>query len=416
MNTPDMNTRDAAELRHAVVRLALQFTTLIVVLLALMGVLLYSIVAAGTAEALDESLVNATRVDSPHDAPPGVYVAVYREGELSVSPAMPAGLPDVDAMNRVAGSQTDEQTGFSAGGRDYEVLTTIHDDRVVQAAVDTHEGSESLDRLIWAIVVAVAGAAVVSAATSVWMARRAMRPMVESLALQRRFVADASHELRTPLTLLSTRAQLLRRKLLGPGLAPEEVSEEVDRIVQDSKLLTGILDDLLISADPREAVDHTAVDVREVAHHAVAVAAPQAQQKSIQLEAAGAAGPVMVQGSPVALLRVFTALISNALDHAESSVTVHVGVDGGDTRISVSDDGPGFAPGTEARAFERFSSVRAGSGTIGTRHYGLGLALVAEIVALHHGKIRVESASSGGGATVMVVLPLLRKGKADRHL
>lgn len=411
-----MNARDAAELRHTVVRLALQFTSLIVVLLALMGVLLYSIVAAGTAEALDKSLVNATRVDSPHDAPPGVFVAVFHEGDLSVSPAMPVGLPDIAAMNRVDARQSDEQSGFSAGGRNYEVLTTIHDDRVVQAAVDTHEGRESLDRLIWAIVVAVAAAALVSAATSVWMARRAMRPMVESLALQRRFVADASHELRTPLTLLSTRAQMLHRKLLGPGLTPEKVSEEVERIVQDSKLLTGILEDLLISADPREAVDHTPVDVLGVARHAVAVAAPQAQKQSIELGVVSAAGPVIVQGSPVALLRVFTALISNALDHAITTVTVDVGVVGRDVRILVSDDGPGFTPGTEGRAFERFSSTRAGAGTAsGSRHYGLGLALVAEIVALHHGKVVVKSASPGSGATVVVVLPLLGKGKADVH-
>lgn len=410
-----MNSRDAAELRHAVVRLTLQFTALIVVLLALMGGLLFSIVAASTAEAMNKSLVSATQIDSPHDAPPGVYVAVSHEGRLSASPAMPVGLPDLAAMNRVAATQSDEKVSLSIAGRSYEVLTAFRGDRVVQAAVDAHEGGEALARLVWAIVVAVAAAAAVSAAASVWMARRAMRPMVESLALQRRFIADASHELRTPLTLLSTRAQLLRRKLLGPGLAPEEVSAEVDRIVQDSKLLTGILDDLLISADPREAVDHTAVDVRGVAHHAVAVAAPLAQQKSIQLEAAGATGPVMVQGSPLALLRVFTALISNALDHAESSVTVDVSVDGGDARILVRDDGPGFAPGTEARAFERFSSARAGAGTTGTRHYGLGLALVAEIVALHHGKIMVESASSDGGATVVVVLPVLRQVKADAH-
>ncbi|MGA7206197.1 MAG: HAMP domain-containing sensor histidine kinase [Specibacter sp.] len=409
-----MNTRDATELRRAVVRLSVQFTALIVVLLALMGALLYSIVAASTAEAMNKSLTNATQVDSPHDVPAGVYVAISDDGRLSASPVMPQGLPDTDAMNRVAASHSDEQVDFSVNGRTYQVLTIYRGDSVVQAAMDTHEGREALNRLVWAMVVAVAAAAVLAAGSSVWMARRAMRPLAESLALQRRFVADASHELRTPLTLLSTRAQLLRRKLAGPGLPPEGVSTEVARIVEDSRMLTGILDDLLISADPRGAVDHTAVELLGVANSAVALAAPQALQKSIRLESVGGDGPVTVQGSPVALLRVFTSLISNALDHAETAVRVNVSVRGGEARILVTDDGPGFAPGTESRVFERFSSARAETGgTDGTRHYGLGLALVAEIVALHNGKIMVEPASPGAGAAVVVVLPLLRQRKGD---
>ena len=45
------------------------------------------------------------------------------------------------------------------------------------------------------------------------LARRAVRPMAQALEQQRRFVADAGHELRTPLTLLSTRSQLLARRV-----------------------------------------------------------------------------------------------------------------------------------------------------------------------------------------------------------
>ncbi|WP_062006447.1 MULTISPECIES: sensor histidine kinase [Arthrobacter] len=405
-----MSTRDAAELRRAVVRLSLQFTILIVVLLALMGALLYAIVAASTTESTNKNLMNATQVDSPHDAPLGVFVAMFSDGQVMTSPVIPPGLPDTAAIKRVATTQADEQGSFSAGGRSYEVLTTFHGGEVVQAAVDTHEGRESLGRLLWAMVVSIATAALLAAALSVWMAGRAMRPLSDSLALQRRFVADASHELRTPLTLLSTRSQLLRRRLEAPGtgLSKETVSAEVGRIVEDSRLLTGILDDLLISADPRASVDHTMVDLAGVARHAVALAAPQAAEQSLRIQQSGQPGPVMVQGSPVALLRVFTALISNALDHARNQVGVAVSVRGGDVCIEVSDDGPGFAPGTQAGLFERFSSSRPATGSSGTpRHYGLGLALVAEIVALHDGKIMVETAS-GGGAAIKILIPLAK--------
>ncbi|WP_146755255.1 HAMP domain-containing sensor histidine kinase [Arthrobacter sp. AQ5-05] len=406
-----MNTRDVAELRRAAIRLSVQFTALTVVLLVVMGALLYSIVAAGTVESTTRALEDASRIDSPRDAPLGVFVS-FLDNQGVVSPrVMPRGLPDNAAMARVAETGVEEREGFSAGGRTYEVLTTLHGDRVVQAAVDTHEGRESLDRLAWAMAVAIAAATVLAVAASAWMARRAMLPLSESLALQRRFVADASHELRTPLTLLSTRAQLLRRKLSGPesDLSRDAVSAEVSRLVEDSKLLTAILDDLLISTDPRENTAQTAVDLVALAANAVELAAPQASQRNIGLHMDDFDGSVTVEGSPVALQRILTSLISNALDHARTVVGVAVEIRGNDARIVVSDDGPGFAPGTEKRAFERFSSARPGSSDAdATRHYGLGLALAAEIAAHHHGKILIEPAQRGRGAAVVAVLPLAR--------
>jgi two-component system OmpR family sensor kinase len=406
-----MNTRDVAELRRAAVHLSLQFTALIVVLLVLMGALLYSLVAASTAESTSQALADATRIDAPSDAPLGVFVSILGNDRVISSRVMPQGLPDIPAMGRVADTGAEEHENLSAGDRTYEVLTTLHEGRVIQAAVDTHEGREALARLVWASAVAIAAATVLAVASSTWMARRAMRPMAESLALQRRFVADASHELRTPLTLLSTRAQLLRRKLFGTDtdLSRVAVSVEVSRIVEDSKLLTGILDDLLISADPREASVQKAVDLVDIAANAVDLAAPQALQRNIRLDMPESVGSVMVQGSPVALLRVLTSLISNALDHARTTVGVAVEIRGSDARIVVSDDGPGFAPGTERRVFERFSSARPKTENAdATRHYGLGLALAAEIAAHHHGKILIESARPDGGGAVIVILPLAR--------
>jgi signal transduction histidine kinase len=103
---------------------------------------------------------------------------------------------------------------------------------------------------------------------------------------------------------------------------------------------------------------------------------------------------------------VFTALISNALDHAKSTVTIQVSTRNREAVIRVADDGPGFPPDFDTRAFERFSSARGDSREGVSRHYGLGLALVAEIATLHKGRVRTVSGPPGGGAAVVVTLPL----------
>jgi signal transduction histidine kinase len=392
-----------------VARLAVQFAALMVVLLALMGGLMYSVVAAGADEADNRKLMGATLIDSTRDAPLDVFVAISSNGQLTVSRNMPAGLPDLAAIDRVRESRLSERGKVQVAGRNYVVFTAFHDGRVVQAAVDQRERQEEADRLILALVIAGAAAAVLAAAASVWMAKRAMRPLVESMALQRRFIADASHELRTPLTLLSTRAQLLRRRLTRPdgAPAPQEIAEGVQGIVDDSKLLTGILDDLLMAADPRGAADYTPVNLCAVGAGAAALAGGQAESQSLRLETDIPAGPVVVRGSAVSLGRVFTALISNALDHARTAVHVQISTRGRDAVIRVEDDGAGFAAGAETRAFERFASDRPEAPAAGTpRHYGLGLALVAEIVSLHDGTVGVEPNPPGGGAAIVVTLPL----------
>lgn len=405
-----MNTRDQSELKHAVLWLALRFTAVIIALFVLMGILVYSIVAAGVQRATSTSLADATLIDSPSDAPLGVFVAISTDGQVALSRDVPRGLPDTAAIAQVAASQKDEQDNVTVAGRSYTVLTVYRNGRVIQAAVDRHESQEELSRLILAMTIAAVVSAGLAAGLSVWMAGRAMRPMAESLALQRRFVADTSHELRTPLTLLSTRAQLLRRKLDGNGakLSDDDVAAGVAKLVEDSKMLTGILDDLLLSADPRETVGHAPVNLVRIGDRAAARAESDAQQRAIRLTRSGSPEAVNVRGSEVALGRVFTALIANALDHAETSVEIQVDVHRRDAVIRVIDDGPGFAAGSEARVFERFASDRPlPANPAAPRHYGLGLALVAEIVALHNGKVMVEHAVSMKGAIIKVTLPLM---------
>ena len=130
---------------------------------------------------------------------------------------MPAGLPDRSVMAAAAASGVTDQRTVTVGGRSYAVRTVRHGDDTVQAVYDLGEQRGELIRLLRGIALAGGVGLAIAVAGSAWLARRAVRPMADALALQRRFVADASHELRTPLTLLSTRAQLIVRRLRHAG-------------------------------------------------------------------------------------------------------------------------------------------------------------------------------------------------------
>ena len=231
-----------------------------------------------------------------------------------------------------------------------------------------------------------------------------MRPLAEALGLQRRFVADAGHELRTPLTLLSTRAQLLRRQVAGGAASDGEVRAGLDEIVDDSRALTEIVQDLLTAADPRQTAESESVDLGEVAAAVARSAQARADERGVRIDL-DATPDAVVTGSPVSLRRMVVALLDNALDHARSRVelTVRTARDGAE--LVVRDDGPGFADGVESRAFDRFATAREPEpGDDRPRHYGLGLALVAEVVSRHGGSVRASNGPDGG-AVVTVRLP-----------
>ena len=417
-----MSRRDSSELRRATTRLSLQFTAFIVVLLSLVGVLVYSLAAAGTAAAARQTLTEAVDLSNARDAPLNVFLAVYDRGRLAVSRDMPAGLPVEEALAEVASGGGSREETVTVGGATYQVLTVRRGDDVVQAAVDTRESREELRRLVLVLAGTILGAAVIAAAFSVLAARAAIRPLAQALALQRRFVADASHELRTPLTLLSTRAQLLRRLLdrravrdaaaEGPG-PDQRLRDGLTEIVSDAAVLTGILEDLLVSADPRRSETAGPVDLAGVVRDVAGSFEAKAAERGLGLAVRVPADPVVVRGVPAGFQRLVTSLLANAVDYARSTVELTVKRSGKEAVLTVSDDGPGLPPELEGRLFERFSSVRSGNPVERTagvqRHYGLGLALAAEIAARFGGTIRADSVP-GSGTSLTVRLPLSGAG------
>jgi two-component system OmpR family sensor kinase len=232
----------------------------------------------------------------------------------------------------------------------------------------------------------------------------------------RRFIADASHELRTPLTSIRGYAELFR---LGAADEPEDVARSMRRIEEEAARMGVLVEDLLTLArlDRVEDAPHGPVDLGTLVRDAVDDARATAPSRPIAVEVRE---PATVAGDADGLRQVLANLLRNALVHTPDGTPVEVTVapeddhGSGDERaargrirLEVRDHGPGLPAGDPAALFERFWRAEAGRER-GKGGAGLGLAIVAAIVAAHGGRV-VAADAPDGGASFVVYLPRIEE-------
>lgn len=394
--------RSDPQLRRTARRIGIQAGVLIVLCLVAVALVQAALVERSAVSAARSRLADVTTsIDKPREAPRDVLVTIKdTSGEHSTTD-LPNGLPEQRDITEVGRTGVTRERSLKVTGHEYLVRTERSGDRVIQAALDRQPIEDESHRLIGGLVWAGLFGVLLAALMAYWLARRAVAPMAETIALQRRFVADASHELRTPLTLLSTRVQLLARKLRATRT---DLTADVDGVLADTRSLTEILDELLISADTRQDRDREVRDLGALAREVVASAQAEARARQLELTL-HTEGATTVVGSPAALRRAATSLVDNALDHAVAHVKVVVVRTGWLVSLSVEDDGPGISPDLVPRLFDRFTSSREPEHTPTRRHYGLGLALVADVAHAHGGEVRAVNRTPGPGAVITLQLP-----------
>jgi two-component system OmpR family sensor kinase len=250
-----------------------------------------------------------------------------------------------------------------------------------------------------------------SAALNVMLARIqgafAQRDATEAALRQsqgrlRRFVADASHELRTPVAAVSAYAELFER---GAGNRPEDLARVMKGIRGETARMGHLVEDLLLLArlDESRPIERSPVDLVEVANDAVHAARAVGPEWPIRFQPGS---PVVVSGDRGRLRQVLDNLLSNLRAHTPPGTTATVAVytDGPGAVCRVEDDGPGLTADEAERVFERFyradpSRSRASGGA------GLGLSIVAAIVAAHGGRVAATPAE-GQGVVFTVEIPL----------
>ena len=226
--------------------------------------------------------------------------------------------------------------------------------------------------------------------------------MADTLArqeqLRRDVVADVAHELRTPVAVLQAGHEALLDQVVEP--TPEQLSSLRDEVLR----LARMVDDLHTLAAAEAAALQLSLrpcDLAEVAGTAADSLAGRFVAADITLERR--LTPVLVLADSGRLHQVITNLLGNALKFTQAGgrVTLTAGPADAQARLGVSDTGSGIAADELPHIFDRFWRGRAAAGVAGS---GIGLAVVAELVRAHNGRLGVQS-THGGGTQISITLP-----------
>jgi two-component system, OmpR family, sensor histidine kinase QseC len=224
----------------------------------------------------------------------------------------------------------------------------------------------------------------------------------EGFEREKRFAADAAHELRTPLAALKAQAQV--------ALNTNDINEKnfaLQKLIASVNRSTHIVQQLLTMSklvpEATHIQDKDPVHLEKLTREILAMLAPFAVEKQIDLEFEHEDNIPQVLGNATALGILIRNLVDNAIRYSNENgkISVHLFKQQNEVILEVCDNGPGIPSELQARVFERFFRV-LGNKSPGS---GLGLAIVQQICELHGGRVVLASPKVSSGLIVRVYLP-----------
>ena len=220
-----------------------------------------------------------------------------------------------------------------------------------------------------------------------FLSNYAIRPFVENVASQKRFITNAGHELKTPIAIISANAEALE---LISGK-----SQWTDNILFQVKRVTRLINELIMLAkmgekNERELRKET-MDISHTFTEVVQSFAPvvEGEKKKLVTEIQP---DLLAESDPKYLYEIFTILLDNAAKYCDDGGTIRARLETHGKqgfRAQVSNDYKNGAGVDYSHFFERFyrgdeshNSKKAG--------YGIGLSMAEEATRLLGGKIQVE--------------------------
>jgi signal transduction histidine kinase len=212
---------------------------------------------------------------------------------------------------------------------------------------------------------------------------------------QQRFIANASHELRTPLAVMGATIDVV---LDNPDSAPDDLrgmAADIRAAVDHAEHLIGAL--LILARNERGLTVREQVDLATVAEDVLDTADLGGLQMHAALE------PAVISGDPVLAEHLVANLVDNAVRHNNTvgDIWITTRTVAGSSDLTVANTGPPISPADADRIFQPFQRLGDRTSHDG---FGLGLALVASIAAVHGGTAAAHP-RDGGGLSVVVAIP-----------
>ncbi|KJV10503.1 hypothetical protein VZ95_04440 [Elstera litoralis] len=222
---------------------------------------------------------------------------------------------------------------------------------------------------------------------------------------QRNFITMASHEIRTPLTGIDGHARRLERQ--AEQMTPADIAERAGRIRAAVRRLTEVVESVTRAAQWEQARAEVHLEPQSLAavlRDIVGRVREENPNRTLLLTCAPS--PFQVRLDPALFDQAISNLLGNALKYSEQGTTVSVTAqsDGDWARVTVEDQGIGIPEAEREQIRTRFFRASNARATVGS---GVGLYIVDQIMAIHHGDMSIDSRLNEG-TRVTLRLPLSR--------
>ena len=223
---------------------------------------------------------------------------------------------------------------------------------------------------------------------SYFFSRWAVKPVEESIRMQKQFVADASHELKTPLTVITANTELLSEQYTGISA---EADKWLEHIMQECREMRSLVESLLMLAKndalTQKKGTFSVFSLSDLVMEKVLTFEPVFYQEEKQLEYQ-LDEEVQMLGDPEQMGQLIKALLDNAVKYSlpKGKTVVKLETAGRRRiRLWVNSQGEAIPEDKRSLIFRRF--YRGDSARSSCSGYGLGLAIAAETAGKHRGRI-----------------------------
>jgi signal transduction histidine kinase len=234
-------------------------------------------------------------------------------------------------------------------------------------------------------------------------AESALQSLAEEKELTSKFAMWIVHEMKSPLTTAATLSQTLGKNTRG-NLHPDQL-DRLGVVEQNGDRLISLVDDFLKISKMKSAsfeIKPKEFLISELARDIEDSFIPVARGRDQKLSITVPDDSQVAVADRELLRQAIVNLLTKASKYSPVNTTISfdIWIDSYDLRITVTDEGPGIPEEDRDRVFEPYRQLE----NLGIPGTGMGLAIVRQIVELHHGKVWIED-SVGGGTSLAIWLP-----------